>query len=69
MNDGRIEQIGTQTDIYLAPARRRIVAEFIGANNGLRGTVAGRDGDGDDAGWLIDAAATRSAALRDQASL
>ena len=54
MNSGRIEQIGTQTDIYLQP-QTPYVAEFIGANNGLRGTVAGRDGDGDDAGWLIEA--------------
>ncbi len=54
MNSGRIEQIGTQTDIYLQP-ETPYVAEFIGANNGLRGTVAGRDGDGDDAGWLIEA--------------
>ena len=38
MNAGRIEQIGTQTDIYLQP-ETPYVAEFIGANNGLRGTV------------------------------
>src|SRR5215212_2928558 len=49
MNNGRIEQIGTQTDIYLQP-ETPYVAEFIGANNGLRGMVAGRDGDSDDAG-------------------
>ena len=36
MNAGRVEQIGTQTDIYLQP-QTRFVAEFIGANNGLRG--------------------------------
>ena len=46
MNAGRIEQIGTQTEIYLHPATR-FVAEFIGATNGFTGTVAGRDGDGD----------------------
>ena len=46
MNAGRIEQIGTQTEIYLHP-RTRFVAEFIGANNGLEGTVAGRDPDDD----------------------
>src|SRR6186997_2150864 len=34
MNAGRVEQIGTQTDIYLQP-QTRFVAEFIGANNGL----------------------------------
>jgi ABC-type Fe3+/spermidine/putrescine transport system ATPase subunit len=38
MNQGRIEQIGSQTDIYVRPATR-FVAEFIGANNSLRGTV------------------------------
>ena len=38
MNDGRIEQIGTQTDIYLHP-ETPFVAEFIGANNSLPGTV------------------------------
>ena len=32
MNAGRVEQIGTQTDIYLQP-QTRFVAEFIGANN------------------------------------
>jgi spermidine/putrescine transport system ATP-binding protein len=54
MNSGRIEQIGTQTDIYLQP-QTPYVAEFIGANNGLHGTVTARDGDGDEAGWLIEA--------------
>ncbi len=39
MNAGRVEQIGSQTDIYLRP-RTGFVAEFIGANNALRGTVA-----------------------------
>ena len=38
MNAGRVEQIGTQTDIYLQP-QTRFVAEFIGANNGLEGTI------------------------------
>ncbi len=54
MNSGRIEQIGTQTDIYLKP-QTPYVAEFIGANNGLRGTVSAQDGAGEDAGWLIEA--------------
>jgi ABC-type sugar transport system ATPase subunit len=54
MNAGRIEQIGTQTDIYLRP-RTPYVAEFIGANNGLPGTVTGREGDGDDARILVQA--------------
>ncbi len=39
MNAGRVEQIGSQTDIYLRP-RTGFVAEFIGANNALAGTVS-----------------------------
>jgi ABC-type Fe3+/spermidine/putrescine transport system ATPase subunit len=54
MNAGRIEQIGTQTDIYLRPATP-YVAEFIGANNGLRGAITGSDGSGDSARWVVDA--------------
>ena len=46
MNAGRVEQIGTQTEIYLHP-RTPFVAEFIGATNGFSGTVTGRDGEGD----------------------
>ena len=48
MNAGRVEQIGTQTDIYLQP-ETRFVAEFIGANNGLEGTIASVEGSGEDA--------------------
>jgi putative spermidine/putrescine transport system ATP-binding protein len=48
MNAGKVEQIGTQTDIYLRP-ETRFVAEFIGANNGLEGTIAGIEGAGEDA--------------------
>jgi ABC-type Fe3+/spermidine/putrescine transport system ATPase subunit len=47
MNAGRVEQIGTQTDIYLQP-QTRFVAEFIGANNGLEGTIETLDGTGED---------------------
>jgi putative spermidine/putrescine transport system ATP-binding protein len=39
MNAGRVEQIGSQTELYLEP-RTQFVAEFIGANNALPGTVA-----------------------------
>jgi putative spermidine/putrescine transport system ATP-binding protein len=46
MNGGRVEQVGTQTDIYLNP-QTPFVAEFIGATNGFGGTVTGHDGDGD----------------------
>jgi ABC-type Fe3+/spermidine/putrescine transport system ATPase subunit len=48
MNAGRVEQIGTQTDIYLQP-QTRFVAEFIGANNGLEGKIEAVDGSGEDA--------------------
>ncbi len=48
MNQGRAEQIGTQSDIYLHP-QTPFVAEFIGANNSLRGTVTGIRGEGDEA--------------------
>jgi ABC-type Fe3+/spermidine/putrescine transport system ATPase subunit len=54
MNGGRVEQIGTQMDIYLEP-RTPFVAEFIGANNVIPGVVesvgaAGRGDAGSDAG-------------------
>src|SRR5215216_7630094 len=38
MHNGRIEQAGTQLDIYLRPATE-FVAEFIGANNSFVGKV------------------------------
>jgi len=44
MNDGRIEQVGTPTDLYDAP-RTRFVASFIGESNFLDGRVATLDGD------------------------
>src|SRR5215470_4197648 len=46
MNAGRIEQIGTQTDIYLHP-QTPFVAEFIGANNSLVGIVTQVEGTGE----------------------
>jgi len=39
MNNGRIEQSGSQLDIYLRPASE-FVANFVGDNNALRGTIA-----------------------------
>ncbi len=39
MSKGRVEQIGTPKEIYRAPATR-FVAEFIGSNNILDGTVS-----------------------------
>jgi len=60
MNAGRIEQIGSQTDIYLRPATP-FVAEFIGANNGLIGTVTAVDGEGEAARVTV---AARTLTLR-----
>jgi len=52
MNAGRIEQIGTQTDIYLHP-RTHYVADFIGANNSLPATVTGNEGIGEDSRVIV----------------
>jgi spermidine/putrescine transport system ATP-binding protein len=38
MNQGRVEQAGTQLDIYLRP-ETEFVANFVGDNNDLAGTV------------------------------
>ncbi|MCC6945579.1 MAG: ABC transporter ATP-binding protein [Thermomicrobiales bacterium] len=38
MNQGRVEQAGTQLDIYLRP-ETEFVANFVGDNNTLQGTV------------------------------
>src|SRR5215211_4860858 len=38
MNNGRVEQAGTQLDIYLRPSTE-FVANFVGDNNALPGTV------------------------------
>jgi putative spermidine/putrescine transport system ATP-binding protein len=46
MNGGHVEQIGTQTDIYLHP-QSPFVAEFIGANNSLVGKVSHWEGTGE----------------------
>jgi ABC-type Fe3+/spermidine/putrescine transport system ATPase subunit len=40
MNEGRIEQAGTQLDIYLRP-RTEFVAGFVGDNNAISGEVVG----------------------------
>jgi iron(III) transport system ATP-binding protein len=44
MNGGKIEQLGTPREVYSAP-RTRFVAEFVGYENILEATVAGRRGD------------------------
>ena len=43
MNQGQICQVGTPHDIYRKP-ENRFVAEFVGANNVLAGTVAAVEG-------------------------
>jgi spermidine/putrescine ABC transporter ATP-binding subunit len=45
MRAGRIEQIGTPSDIYERPATR-FVASFIGATNLIDGSIAGEAGGG-----------------------
>ncbi|MFT4037891.1 MAG: ABC transporter ATP-binding protein [Thermomicrobiales bacterium] len=40
MNGGKIEQAGTQLDIYLRP-QTEFVANFVGDNNAIHGTVVG----------------------------
>jgi ABC-type Fe3+/spermidine/putrescine transport system ATPase subunit len=52
MNSGRVEQIGTQMEIYLGP-KTEFVAEFIGANNGLAGTITGMEGAGEAARTIV----------------
>ena len=52
MNAGRIEQIGSQSDIYVHPATS-FVAEFIGANNGFAATVVGTEGTGESARVVV----------------
>jgi putative spermidine/putrescine transport system ATP-binding protein len=54
MNAGRVEQIGTQTEIYLHPATP-FVAEFIGATNGFGGSVTATEGTGDAARLIVTA--------------
>ena len=60
MNAGRIEQIGSQADIYVHPATS-FVAEFIGANNGFAATVVGVEGTGEAARVVV---ATEGLTLR-----
>ncbi len=50
MNQGRVEQIGTPTEIYHQPATA-FVAGFIGTANLLPVTVCGQDGDGVTVEW------------------
>lgn len=45
MDQGRIVQTGTPSELYERP-RTRFVADFLGKSNVIAGEVAGRDGDG-----------------------
>jgi iron(III) transport system ATP-binding protein len=44
MRDGRVLQLGRPRELYERP-RSRFVADFVGTNNLVPGTVAGREGD------------------------
>jgi putative spermidine/putrescine transport system ATP-binding protein len=44
MNHGRIEQLGTPSDLYFRP-RTLFVADFLGESNLFEGTVTATDGD------------------------
>src|SRR6266702_2901335 len=45
MRDGKLEQVGSATEIYQRPASK-FVAQFIGASNLFEGQVEQRNGDG-----------------------
>ncbi|WP_395346903.1 ABC transporter ATP-binding protein [Variovorax sp. UC122_21] len=45
MNEGRIQQVGAPQDVYRAPVNP-FVADFIGTNNLLTGTVGALDAEG-----------------------
>jgi ABC-type Fe3+/spermidine/putrescine transport system ATPase subunit len=53
MNEGRIEQAGTQLDIYLRP-RTEFVAGFVGDNNAIPGEVTGMVGGAPGESGLVD---------------
>ncbi|MDF2757679.1 MAG: spermidine/putrescine transporter ATP-binding protein [Thermomicrobiales bacterium] len=53
MNEGRIEQTGTQLDIYLRP-RTEFVASFVGDNNAIPGEVVGLIGAAPGESALVD---------------
>jgi spermidine/putrescine transport system ATP-binding protein len=53
MNEGRIEQVGTQLDIYLRP-RTEFVAGFVGDNNAIAGEVVGLVGGAPGESDLVD---------------
>ena len=58
MNEGRIEQAGTQLDIYLRP-RTEFVAGFVGDNNAISGEVVGLVAGAPGESGLVDVRAGR----------
>jgi spermidine/putrescine transport system ATP-binding protein len=52
MNEGRIEQLGTPTELYETP-RTRFVAGFLGISNMLQGTVESGDAVRLDDGTIV----------------
>jgi iron(III) transport system ATP-binding protein len=55
LKDGVIEQVGTPQEMYGAP-KSLFVAEFMGANNTLNGTITDVDGDSariEGSGWTL----------------
>lgn len=58
MNQGRVEQSGTQLDIYLHP-RTEFVANFVGDNNAFPGTVLALEDHPDGRSAIVDASGLR----------
>jgi iron(III) transport system ATP-binding protein len=52
LRDGKVEQIGTPTELYNRPGNR-FVAEFVGETNFIEGQVAGQK----DGFWIVQSAA------------
>lgn len=53
MNGGRIEQLGSPTELYENP-HTTFVANFLGQSNLIEGTVVGREGTGTNAVVVVD---------------
>jgi putative spermidine/putrescine transport system ATP-binding protein len=66
MNAGRIEQLGSPSDLYFRP-RTLFVADFLGESNLLAGTVTAADGDALEV--TLAGGGTRAAAKSNGASL
>jgi spermidine/putrescine transport system ATP-binding protein len=66
MNAGRIEQMGTPTDLYENP-QTTFVANFLGQSNLIRGTVKGEATDGGAAVVSVEMAGTVVSIPRERA--